>query len=70
MELYGCSFHAPHCLTWTQADGNTLCSLIHGSISGTLSCQNCKEIYEKLQRQFSIYSNAVTKYKMQMIYGQ
>ena len=31
---------APHCLTWTKVDGNTLCSLMYTSISGTLSCQN------------------------------
>ena len=28
LELYGCSFQAPHYLTWTWTDGNTLCSLI------------------------------------------
>ena len=29
-----------------------------------------QEIYEKSYNQFSIYSNAVTKYKMQMIQAQ
>ena len=28
MELYGCSFQAPHYLTWTQTNGNMPCSLI------------------------------------------
>ena len=59
MELYGCSFQAPHCLTWTWTDGNTLCSLIHISTLGTLSCQNLtriiQEIVETFQHLFKCY---------------
>ena len=40
MKLDGYSLQALCCLTQTQTNRNTLCTLIHGSISGTLSCQN------------------------------
>ena len=57
----GVCFQAPHCCTQTLTNGNTLCSLIYTSISGTCHVKTVQVIYEELQKQFNIYLNLVWK---------
>ena len=66
-KLDRCSFQVPpHCLTWTQTDGNTICTLVYTSISGMLCLVKTLEVhtYKKSQSWLSIlFKMAVTKCK-------
>ena len=60
LELYGCSFQAPYCLTCTWTDENTLCSLIQISISGAyVMSKPYIETYNNCGKCFRIYFNVV-----------
>ena len=64
MKLDGCSFQAPHCLTWTLTDGNTLCTIIYTSSTGTVSCQNLTGNTQKIAKSVKHFiQNAVTECK-------